>query len=642
MTGGGGTAGGGSGGGSDLTAPIILSTTPTSGASGVSGGSGDAGVTITIDFSEPVDTSSFAATLSPPVVLLGSPSFSNNNASVSVTTATPLTPSSAYTVSVTASDLANNALAPPTMFGFSTAGAADTTPPQITSTIPANNEMGVAIAGLTISATFSEAVAPGSIVATIAGPLDLGAPTMSASNTVATWSMPTSDDGGVGSFQPATTYALAVEASDIAGNAMASPQQFSFATASPQDTKAPTLVSMLPVDLSTDVPLNTALVITFSEPMNASSVENRLRLNGAALPGTFLWNATNSTVRFVPAAPWSANTAYTAGFSAGPTDIAGNPLAPVSLSFTTAATADNTAVTVTNRSPAANATGVPTRTGCSAIRFNNVVILTFSGPVDPVSVAGAFKVLNGAMPVAGTIGFGASGATVTFTPSVAFSFNTTYTVQLNDGTNMALDLQRNPIANVSYSFTTLRELKRTIYNTPTASGRILSAPVGGQSTVASNVSIRVGEFSSTVRSRGFVWFDLSVIPANAVCVTTASLLLEQAGVNGAPYGATNLGNIVSEIVDMGAVVTPAAYDAIAIPSTRLNKNTSVLSTEASFGLKTGTATGQVRLARAAPMPESVRWRLRFDADAMSDGAIENASFQNTTLSGRLVVRFEAP
>ncbi|MBE2254022.1 MAG: Ig-like domain-containing protein, partial [Myxococcus sp.] len=597
---------------------------------------------ITIDFSEPIDTASFTATLSPAVALLGAPVFSNGNASASVTTAAPLNANATYTVSVAARDLANNALAPPTMFGFTTAAVADTMPPTVTSTIPTDNAMNVATTGLAVSATFSEAVTPSSVVGTISGPFELGSATMSAGNTVVTWSMPMFDDGGVAQYQPSTAYTVTVEASDTAGNAMAAPHQFTFTTASPPDTTPPTLVSTLPADQATGVPTNSAIVLTFSEPMNTTTVQSRFAINGATRPGTFSWNANNSTVRFVPTVNWNPNTAYTLAFTSAPTDMAGNPLASVSRSFTTGPGADTSAVTVTNRAPATSATGVPTRLGCAFIRFNNSVTLTFSGAVDPVSVAAAFKVLQGSTPVPGNVSFNSTATTVTFSPTTTFAFNTTYTVQLNDTGNIALDLQRNPIANVSYTFTTLRELSRIFFNTPTASGRILSAPVSGQTQVATNVAIRVGEFNAATRSRGFLAFDLSSIPSNTYCVSAASLLLEQTGVNGTPYGSTSLGNVVSEVIDVGLALGAGDYSSAAIASGLGNPNVSVLSTDATLGFKTGTATGQVRLARAQATPANVRWRLRFENDATTTGTIDNASFQNTSLSGRLVIRYEAP
>ncbi|MDP3237361.1 MAG: Ig-like domain-containing protein, partial [Myxococcales bacterium] len=640
----GGSAAGGSaaGGSADMTPPTILSTTPPAGATGVARSSGDGGITITIDFSEPIDTASFMATLTPMVSLLGAPSFSNGNASASITTATSLNANATYTVSVAARDLANNALAPPSMFGFTTAAAADNTPPTVTSTVPTNNAMNVATAGLAISATFSEAVTPASVVATINAPFELGTPTLNAGNTVATWSMPIFDDGGVATYQPATNYAVTVEASDVAGNSMTAPYPFSFTTAAPADMVAPTLVSILPADTTTNVALNTVIVMTFSEPMNTATVQSGLRINGATRAGTFGWNATNSVVRFTPTANWSASTPYTVAFSAPPTDVAGNPLGSVSVSFTTGTAIDAIAATIVNRSPATNATGVPTQTGCDFLRQVNVVTLTYNSAVDPVSFAAAFRVLQGTTPVAGTIRFNPTGTVVTFAPSVRFNFGTTYTVEVNNGGNIALDLQRNPIANLSYSFSTLLEYNRVIYATPTASGRILSGAVLGQSTVATNVAIRVGEFNAATRSRGFLSFPLAAIPSNTYCLTSASLVLEQTGVNGTPYGTASLGNVLSEAVNMGDTVSGADYATPAITGNFINPNLATLVTEPSLGFKTALITGQVRLARAQAVPANVRWRLRFTNDAMTVGGIDNASFQNIAFSGRLVVRYEAP
>lgn len=640
----GGAAAGGTAGGSggDTTPPTILSTTPPAGATGVNGGTGDAGITITIDFSEPIDTASFSATLSPPVPLLGSPSFSNGNASASVTTAVSLNSSATYTVSVAARDLANNALAPPTMFGFTTAAVLDTTPPTVTSTVPANNATNVAVTGLTVSATFSEAVAPASVVGTISGPLDLGTATMSAGNTIATWSMPQFDDGGVGSYAPSTLYNLTIEASDTAGNAMVMPHAFSFTTASPPDTTPPTLVGILPNDLATGVPTNSSIVLTFSEPMNTASVTTNLRVNGSARPGTFTWNATNSTVRFSPSTNWLGNTAYTVSFFAPPTDVAGNALGSVSRSFTTSAGVDTTAALVSNRNPAVNATGVPTRTGCALFRTNVGVSLTYNSAIDPVSFATAFRVNQAGTPVAGTLSFSSSGTVVTFTPAVPFAFDTTYQVQVNDSSNVARDLQLNPIMSENYSFRTMRELSRVIYNDPAQSGRILSAAVSGQSTVALNVAVRVGEFTATTRSRGLVSFNLGAIPSNVYCVNSATFMLEQSGVNGTPYGSSSLGDVILEAVNMGGTLEGADYNTPAISGGFFERNAVTLSTDPVLGFKTAQAPGQIRLALAQGTPANVRWRLRFSNDGANMGAIDNASFQNTAFNGRVVVRFEAP
>lgn len=637
----GGSAGGGSG--ADVTPPTILSTTPQAGASNVPGGT-DAGITVTIDFSEPIDTASFMATFAPTTALLGTPSFSNNNASASVTTAAPLNPGATYTVSVVARDLANNALASPTMFGFTTLAVVDTTPPTVTATTPANAATNVTVAGLTVSATFSEPVAPSTIVTTLNAPFDLGTPTMTMGNRVATWSMPSFDDGGVATFQASTTYNVTVEATDVAGNAMAMPYPFSFTTASPPDTTPPTLVSILPADSATAVPTNSSVVMTFSEPMNTATVEAGLRFNGSVRTGTYTWSNQNRVVRFSPTATWTASTSYTASFMTAPTDVAGNPMASVSRSFTTGTGTDLTAATVTNRSPNTGAMGVPTRTGCDIFFFRSdtTVQLTFSSPVDPVTTAAAFTLLDGTTPVQGTVTLSAAGTVLTFSPRTTLAFNTTYTVRLGDASTTAKDLQGNNITNVLYTFTTMREITRTIFINNTASGRILSAAVSGQQTVASNVAIRVGEFNTTVRSRGHATFDLSVLPSNLYCVNNATLTFEQTGVNGTPYGSTALGDVIAEVVNMGVGIDATDYSAAALSASLGNVNATVLSSDPSFGLKSAQVAGQVRLALAQAVPGNVRWRLRFSNDAMSAGAIDNASFQNTTAGARLVIRYEAP
>lgn len=641
----GGSAGGGSAGGSgaDVTPPTILSTTPQAGASNVPGGT-DAGITVTIDFSEPIDTASFMATFAPSTALLGTPSFSNNNASASVTTAAPLNPGATYTVSVVARDLANNALASPTMFGFTTLAVVDNTPPTVTATTPANNATNVTVAGLTISATFSEPVAPSTIVTTLNAPFDLGTPTMTMGNRIATWSMPSFDDGGVATFQASTAYNVTVEATDVAGNAMAMPFPFTFTTASPPDTTPPTLVSILPADSSTGVPTNSSVVMTFSEAMNTTTVESGLRFNGSVRTGTYTWSNQNRVVRFSPTAAWTASTAYNLSFMTAPTDVAGNAMASVSRSFTTGTGTDLTAATVTGRSPNTSATGVATKSGCdiSFFRLDTTVQLTFSSPVDPVTTAAAFTLLDGSTPVAGTVSLNAAGTVLTFSPRTTLAFNTVYTVRLGDASTTAKDLQGNNITNVLYNFTTMREITRTIFINNTLSGRILSGAVAGQQTVANNVAIRVGEFNAAVRSRGHATFDLSVLPSNLYCVNSATITFEQTGVNGTPYGSTALGDVVSEVVNMGLGIDATDYSAAAISSTFGNTNATVLSSDPSFGFKSAQVAGQVRLALAQATPGNVRWRLRFSNDAMSSGAIDNASFQNTTAGARLVIRYEAP
>ena len=609
----------------------------------------DAGVTLSLEFSEPIEPASFMLTLSP-ARSFQAPVFSNGNANVSVTTTAPLAASTSYTATVAATDPAGNALAAPNSFMFTTAAPPDTTPPTVSSTVPANNATNVATAGLTVSVTFNEAVAPGTVEGTINAPFSLGAPALSNMNRVATWSMPVTDDGGVATWAPSTNYTVSVEAADVAGNAMAMPFNFSFTTASPPDTTPPSLVNITPNDNATGVPTNSSIVITFSEPMNPTSVQSALRFNNNTRVGTFTWAPGNTIVKFTPTATWAASTAYAVSFATPPTDVAGNALPSFSSAFTTGAGVDTSAATNTVRNPTTSATGVPVLTGCAFFRSRTSVSLTFSSAIDRVTTLAAFSVRVGTAPVRGDVVFNATSTALTFTPDVAFNFDTVYTVRLNDGATIALDLQGNPVANVNYDFTTMRQRTSLLLGQPMSSGRVLSAAVLGQSTVALNVPIRVGEFNSTVRSRGFIKFNIETLPANIYCINQATLSVDQSGVNGAPYGSTSLGRLVAEVVNVGDTFEAADYSAALVPAALFESSTVILATDPMLGAKVASNASQVRVARSLANNANVRWRLRFENDSTNSGTVDNATFTNTisgsfpfvTGSSSLLIRYEIP
>ncbi|MCA2980709.1 MAG: Ig-like domain-containing protein, partial [Myxococcaceae bacterium] len=648
-TAGGATAGGAAGGAADTTPPTILSTAPQSGAIAVSTGAADAGATLSIEFSEPIVPGSFTLTLTPSRTLQA-PVFTNGNANVSVTTSTPLAPSTSYTATVTARDVANNLLAAPTTFSFTTAAPPDVSPPTVSSTVPANGASNVSPTGLAVSVTFNESVSPSTVEATINAPFSLGTPTLSNMNRTATWAMPVGDDGGVGAFANSTTYSVGVEATDVAGNAMASPFLFSFTTASPPDTTPPTLSNITPNDQATGVPTNSSVVITFNEPMNTASVQSTLRFNNATRAGSFTWNGTNTSVRFTPAANWSGSTSFTVAFATpAPTDVAGNPLPSFSSSFTSGPGTDTSAAANTDRVPAANATGVPVLTGCSFLRFPTAVSLTFSSAIDRVSMLAALSVRASGVPVAGRVSFNAASTQVTFTPLAAWAYNTVYTVRVNDGSTIALDLQGNPLANVNYTFTTMRQVVTTLVGQPAASGRVLSAAVPGQSTLALNVPLRVGEFNSSVRSRAFIKFPIESLPSNIYCITQSTLTVEQSGVNNTPYGSTNLGNVLAEVVSVGDTFEAADYGVSPLSGNPFDASVFELSTDPTLGTKSFSNAGQVRVAQGAPNRATIRWRLRFASDSAAAGTVDNATFTNTastpvplTGSSQLVIRYEIP
>ena len=136
---------------------------------------------------------------------------------------------------------------------------------------------------------------------------------------------------------------------------------------------------------------------------------------------------------------------------------------PVSWAFTTE-TPDTTAPTVTGRTPAAGATGVPVGTTVTA---------TFSEAVQQATIALELRAPGGAVVPSGTA-CNATTRTITLTPSAALAATTTYTVDLS-GTK---DVSGNVMAPVTWTFTTEAPdtTKPTVTSTSPASGATSGQP----------------------------------------------------------------------------------------------------------------------------------------------------------------------
>jgi hypothetical protein len=151
-----------------------------------------------------------------------------------------------------------------------------------------------------------------------------------------------------------------------------------------------------------------------------------------------------------PTADLTAGTAYTATLTGGPAairDTANNALTTLSWSFTTAAgPADTVAPAVTTRNPAVNATSV----GAAA-----TVAATFSEVVQNVSGT-TFTVKNTATGAAVAAVVSRNGTTNQWIlkPGAALAANTQFTVTITGGATGVKDVVGNPLANVTWKFTT--------------------------------------------------------------------------------------------------------------------------------------------------------------------------------------------
>jgi hypothetical protein len=91
------------------------------------------------------------------------------------------------------------------------------------------------------------------------------------------------------------------------------------------DTTPPIVTTVNPLDLATNVPVNTSVSATFSEAMDALTM-NTANFQVAGVTGLVSFDAPSKTITFKPSNPLAENTTYTATISTGVKDIAGNTM----------------------------------------------------------------------------------------------------------------------------------------------------------------------------------------------------------------------------------------------------------------------------------------------------------------------------
>jgi LmbE family N-acetylglucosaminyl deacetylase len=332
-----------------------------------------------------------------------------------------------------------------------TESGSDITPPSVSAVTPAGGAGNVSL-GTSVSATFSEAIAPASVTNTSFVLRDEGGNAVSASVS-ASGSTATLQPGS--NLQPSTTYTATLLSGangikDVAGNALASDFTWSFTTTTP-DTTPPTVSTVTPASGAGNVSLGMSVSATFSEPISASSVTGTSFVlrdgNGSAVSASV--SASGSTATLQPSSNLQPSTTYTATLvsgSGGIKDTSGNALASDhTWSFTTA-DPDTTPPTVLTVTPANDATNVNNATSVSA---------TFSEAISASSVTGTSFVLRDGNGSAVNASVSGSGQTATLQPSSALQPSTTYTARLASGATGIKDTSGNALASdYNWSFTT--------------------------------------------------------------------------------------------------------------------------------------------------------------------------------------------
>ena len=232
-----------------------------------------------------------------------------------------------------------------------------------------------------------------------------------------------------------TNTAAAIRALHGCTDTDANSSDFAIGTPAPRNTAttlapcgggdtAPSVSSTTPANGATNVPVNSTIVINFSESVTASASAFSLECP-AGSPRTFTQTASPATTfTLTPSSPLPAGTTCAVKVTASevtdtdPTDPPDTMASDFNFSFTTASPAD-TAPSVTGTSPANGAPNVP---------VNSSIVINFSESVTASPTAFSIQ-----CPAGVPQSFGQSAApatTYTLTPSSPLPYSTTCTVSV--------------------------------------------------------------------------------------------------------------------------------------------------------------------------------------------------------------------
>lgn len=217
----------------------------------------------------------------------------------------------------------------------------------------------------------------------------------------------------------------------------------------------PLVISTIPANNATNVPLNQVISATFNKLINTETITSTsFTVNGtASLSGaiSFTSTATTTTVIFTPSTNLQLNTTYTAVITNDVKDTTGNAM---QVDYVWSFSTGNVILPRIIATDPINA--------ATNVQINKKISATFSQVINPATVtATSFTVSNGTNNVAGTFTF--SGAKVVFNPSVPLAANTNYTATITTSVknNAGVAIANNYV----WTFTTGSVLAPNIINT---------------------------------------------------------------------------------------------------------------------------------------------------------------------------------
>jgi hypothetical protein len=354
-----------------VASPTVVSVAPLNAATGAC-----PNTTVTATFSVAMNPATINGTTftltgpgTTPVVGVVTYAAASNTATFTASSALALSTVYTGTITTGATDVYGIALVSNFVWTFTT-GANPCAPPTVISVTPPNLATGIC-PNTVVTATFSEAMNPSTITGTT---FTLTGPGTTAVVGVVSYALSTA------TFTPSSplvlntpyTATITTGAQDPSGNALAANFVWSFTTSS-ASCAPPTVISVAPPNVATGICPNTLVTATFSEAMNASTINSTtFTLTGpglTAVPGAVTYVVSSDVATFTPTNPLALDTLYTATITTGAEDLSGVPLAANYVwSFTTSATACQAAV--------------PLGTACSFGILAATPAVANSGPTD--------------------------------------------------------------------------------------------------------------------------------------------------------------------------------------------------------------------------------------------------------------------
>ncbi|WDE07244.1 Ig-like domain-containing protein [Thalassomonas viridans] len=329
--------------GVDFNRPLLASVDPFNNATGV-----PTNLVAQVTFNERVNplsvtTDSFFIESTNPCCprVEGTVQVASNHLSATFTPDSNLDTSHSYRIRVLTGvrDLANNTYASTSVpANFTTSDAEDNTAPTVTGISPVDGFTGVPVNAQTM-VEFDEAIRNESLAGiTLSDTGGLIPVTRSLSNGNRRVTLTP-----VSSLTASEAHTINISGvEDLATNVLAAPVSSGFTTGTDTDTVRPTLISITPVNGSSNVLVGTTSVAVFSEPINALTLPGNFFIERTspcctAVSGSYSLSADQMTVTFTPDEDLVNNTSYRVRTLSGLRDLANNSFSGTSVpsNFTT-------------------------------------------------------------------------------------------------------------------------------------------------------------------------------------------------------------------------------------------------------------------------------------------------------------------